>query len=228
MHENTQLTEKVYVYEAPVRLWHWITVLSFTILAITGYFIGAPLPSVSGEASDHYVMGWIRFIHFVAAYFFAVGFLARIYWAFVGNQYSRELFIVPIWRKAWQEGFIETIKWYAFMKKEADKDVGHNPLAQLAMFSMFVLGSILMIVTGFALYSQGTGPGSWSDIVFGWVTPLFGQSLDVHLVHRLGFWFMVLFVMVHIYLVIREDIMSRQTMISTMVNGWRFFKDKRH
>jgi Ni/Fe-hydrogenase 1 B-type cytochrome subunit len=38
---------------------------------------------------------------------------------------------------------------------------------------------------------------------------------------------MVLFVIVHTYLVIREDIMSRQTIISTMVNGWRFFKDKR-
>jgi Ni,Fe-hydrogenase I cytochrome b subunit len=30
-------------------------------LAITGYFIGSPLPSMSGEASDFYVMGYIRF-----------------------------------------------------------------------------------------------------------------------------------------------------------------------
>jgi len=40
-------------------------------------------------------------------------------------------------------------------------------------------------------------------------------------------WYILLFVIVHIYLVVREDIMSRQTMVSTMVNGWRFFKDKR-
>ena len=36
----------VYVYEAPLRLWHWITVLSIIVLSVTGYFIGKPLPSV--------------------------------------------------------------------------------------------------------------------------------------------------------------------------------------
>lgn len=30
-----------------------------------------------------------------------------------------------------------------------------------------------------------------------------------------------------IYIAIREDIMSRQTMVSTMINGWRHFKDSR-
>ena len=38
-----------------------------------------------GEASDHFLMGYIRFAHFAAAYVFAVGFLFRIYWALVGN-----------------------------------------------------------------------------------------------------------------------------------------------
>lgn len=33
----------VYVYEAPVRLWHWINALTITVLAITGYFIANPL-----------------------------------------------------------------------------------------------------------------------------------------------------------------------------------------
>lgn len=221
-HEN--LTGQHYVYEAPVRIWHWVTVIAIVVLGITGYFIGNPLPSMSGEASDHYVMGWIRFLHFVAAYVFAIGFLGRLYWAVVGNQFARELFVVPVWKKSWQLGLIEEIKWYAFLKKEPGKHLGHNPLAQFAMFTMFVLGSVLMIVTGFALYGEGTGPGSWADMMFGWVIPLFGQSLDVHLLHRLGFWLILWFVMVHVYLAIREDIMSRQTTVSTMLNGWRFFK----
>jgi len=35
----------------------------------------------------------------------------------------------------------------------------------------------------------------------------------------------VWFSMIHIYLTIRQDIMSRQSIMSTMVSGWRYFKD---
>ncbi|MDO1777583.1 hydrogenase 1 b-type cytochrome subunit, partial [Escherichia coli] len=37
-----------YVFEAPVRLLHWLTVGCMLVLMVTGYFIGRPLPSVSG------------------------------------------------------------------------------------------------------------------------------------------------------------------------------------
>jgi len=35
----------------------------------------------------------------------------------------------------------------------------------------------------------------------------------------------VLFVIVHIYAAIREDIMGRQSIVSTMISGYRTFKD---
>ena len=38
---------------------------------------------------------------------------------------------------------------------------------------------------------------------------------------------MVIFTMVHIYAAVREDIMSRQSIISSMISGWRTFKDTR-
>jgi len=47
----------------------------------------------------------------------------------------------------------------------------------------------------------------------------------VHSLHRLGMWVTLCFVIVHVYAAIREDIMSRQSLISTMVSGWRMFKD---
>jgi Ni/Fe-hydrogenase 1 B-type cytochrome subunit len=31
--------------------------------------------------------------------------------------------------------------------------------------------------------------------------------------------------MIHVYVAIREDIMSRQSIISSMISGWRNFKD---
>jgi Ni/Fe-hydrogenase 1 B-type cytochrome subunit len=38
-------------------------------------------------------------------------------------------------------------------------------------------------------------------------------------------WYLITFIMIHVYVAIREDIMSRQSLISTMISGWRMFKD---
>ena len=217
----------VYVYELPVRLWHWVTAPCILILAATGYLIGNPAwPLIAGEPFHHFIMGDIRLIHFTAAYILGVGFLLRLYWALVGNKYARELFLPRVWSGEWRHEFWKTLRWYLFLEHESLREVGHNPLAQTAMFLMFVFGVIFQIVTGFALY--GEGAGGWSHALFtSWVIPLFGGSMQVHTWHHLGMWYILIFVIAHVYLVLREDIMSRQTMVSTMINGWRFFKDNR-
>ena len=89
----------------------------------------------------------------------------------------------------------------------------------------FLWIAIFMCLSGFALYSEGLGAGSWADQAFGWMIPLLGGSLDLHVWHRLGMWAIVLFVMIHVYAAIREDIMSKQSMVSTMISGFRMFKD---
>ena len=218
----------VYVYEAPLRLWHWINAICIGILALTGWLIGSPPPTMPGEASDHFLLGYIRFAHFAAGYILIVGFLFRIYWAFVGNEHARQIFLPPIFNRAWWGGVWHEVKWYAFAAREPRKYTGHNPLATLAMHIMLIWGMIFMIVTGFALYGEGTGMGTWQYELFSsWVIPLFGQSQDVHSWHHLGMWLILCFVIIHIYVAIREDIMSRQSLVSTMISGWRMFKDSR-
>lgn len=219
--------QAVYVYETPVRLWHWINAACILLLAVTGYFIGSPLPTMPGEASANFLMGYIRFVHFAAAFVFAIGFVGRMYWALVGNHHAKQLFRLPIFDREFWRGALFELRWYLFLEKEPHKYIGHNPLAQVFMFLMFTLGSIFMIFTGFALYSEGQGEGGWMDKLFGWVIPFFGQSQDVHTLHHLGMWYILLFVMAHVYVAVREDIMSRQSLISTMVSGWRMFKDNR-
>ena len=215
----------VYVYEAPLRLWHWTNAASMVVLAITGYLIASPLPTMPGEATDNFVMGYIRFAHFAAAYIFAIGYVFRFYWSLVGNSHSKQLFRLPIHRKTWWKEMAFEMRWYLFLEKRPKKYIGHNPLAQAAMFVFITLGSLFMIVTGFALYGEGTLPGSWANEMFGWVIPLFGQSQDVHTWHHFGMWFLIIFTIIHVYAAIREDIMSRQSMVSTMISGHRTFKD---
>ncbi|MBS1168075.1 MAG: hupC [Proteobacteria bacterium] len=217
----------IYVYEAPVRLWHWGNALCITILAVTGYFIGSPPPTMPGEASDSFLFGYIRFAHFSAGQVLAVAFLARILWSFWGNKYSRQIFYLPVWEKTWWKGVLRETRWYLFLEKEPYKYIGHNPLAHTAMFAMFTLFNLGMIITGFALYSEGAGRDSWQAKVFGWVFDIWPNSQDVHTLHHLGMWVIVIFAIIHIYAAVREDIMSRQTMISTMISGERQFRDER-
>lgn len=224
--EQVIARKTVYVYEAPVRLWHWINALCILVLAVTGYFIGSPPPSVPGEASANFLFGYIRFAHFAAGQILAVGFLLRIYWAFVGNSHAHQIFVLPLWSGRFWSEVVHEIRWYLFLTQKPKKYVGHNPLAQLAMFFMFTLTILFMIVTGFALYAEGQGIESWQYKLFGWVFSIFPNSQTVHTLHHLGMWVIVLFAIVHIYAAVREDIVSRQSIISTMISGERQFKDE--
>jgi Ni/Fe-hydrogenase 1 B-type cytochrome subunit len=219
-----QLKFPAYVWEAPVRLWHWLMALAMVVLWVTGYFIGTPLASTPGEASENFLMGWIRFAHFSAGYIFAVLFLMRVYWAIVGNKYAREIFMVPVFMLSakWWKDFFNVLSHYLFLRRHANWHAGHNPLAMAAMFGMYLLGTVFMIVTGFSLYGEGLGQGSWAFRMFSsWVIPLFGQPQDVHTWHHMCAWYLFWFTMVHMYFVVREDITSGLTVISTMINGWR-------
>ena len=220
--------QAVYVYEAPVRLWHWINALSIVVLAVTGWFIASPPASEPGQASAHFIMGYIRLFHFSAGYVLLVGLLGRVYWAFAGNRHARQLFTLPVASMGWWREVLFELRWYLFLERAPKKYVGHNPLAQMMMFLLFLLPLLFMIVTGFALYGEGAQAGSWAHVLFtSWVIPLFGESQDVHTWHHMVAWVIVLFVMAHVYTAIREDIMSRQSLVSTMLSGWRMFKDDR-
>jgi Ni/Fe-hydrogenase 1 B-type cytochrome subunit len=217
-----------YVWEAPVRVWHWVMAGAMVVLAVSGYLIGSPMPSVAGgEASEHFFFGYIRFAHFAAAYLFVVVFALRVLWAFVGNAYSREIFTVPLkmltaeyWR-----GFFEQVLDYLFITKQDRPWLGHNPLAMAAMGFMYVLGTLFMICTGFALYGEGLGQNSWAFQAFSsWVLPLMGYSQNVHTLHHLGMWYLIVFTVAHLYMVVRQDICSNETVISTIINGWRVSK----
>ena len=224
-HESTLFP--VYVWELPVRIWHWVMAGCLLVLGTTGYLIGSPPPTLAGEASDHYLFGYIRFAHFAAAYLFAVMFVLRLIWAVIGNRFARELFAVPrdMFRGAWWKGLFSQMRYYLFLQREAEPWQGHNPLAAAGMFFMYVLGAVFMIVTGFALYGEGLGLGSWIYRTFSsWVLPLLGSSENVHTLHHLGMWYLICFTLIHLYMVVREDICAGETVVSTMVNGWRVAK----
>ena len=91
--------DRVYVWEWPVRLAHWLFVGTILILAVTGIYIGNPFLPVQGEATRHFMMGTMKTIHFVAAMVFLIAVFGRILWMFAGNPYARWRQFVPIEKK---------------------------------------------------------------------------------------------------------------------------------
>jgi hypothetical protein len=86
--EDKITLEKVYVWELPVRLTHWVVFFSILVL-VTGYYIGNPFISVPGAATNHFVMGWARAVDMYASIIFVLAVLVRFYWLFAGNSYAR-------------------------------------------------------------------------------------------------------------------------------------------
>jgi Ni/Fe-hydrogenase 1 B-type cytochrome subunit len=214
----------VYVYHAGIRIWHWVTALCIVVLSLTGYFIGSPPPTMTGEASAHFLFGYIRFVHFAAGMILGVAFLLRLYSFIVGGHHARQIFYIPFWNIGWWKELFAEVQWYLFIGKPKEY-IGHNPLAQFAMFSMFLLPLIVLLLTGFALFAEQTGINSGWYTVFGWVFQVAGgDSMTVRTWHQFAMWIILIFSMVHMYMAIREDMTHRQTTISSMISGWRFYR----
>ncbi len=215
---------RVYVWEFPVRLYHWVNALCVVALIVTGFLIGRPvLPQPGGEASFSYLFGWIRFVHFVTAFVFFFNFLARIYWGFVGNQYARWDNFIPLNRRLLARQINEAIDVVRVElmqgKTRAVASVGHNSLAGWTYFASFV-AFLFQAATGFAMYAAMSN--SWLPQLFAWVVPLMGGDLAVRQWHHIMMWFFVLFTMVHVYLVFYHDYVEGRGVISSMAGGWKF------
>ncbi len=213
---------KILVWQLPVRLWHWLNALSIVLLMVTGLYIGNPIfsPVENGNA-DQFVMGWARIIHFVSAFVFMIGLLVRIYWAFVGNKYTR----FSILRKGFWSGLWETIKFYLFLPNKKPHYIGHNPLAQLAYWVIFGGCSILLSLTGLFLFTEPQR-GSVLESMFSWIGWLFGGSFTTRSIHHWAAWGVVVFVVLHIYLAIREDYLARNGTMSSIFSGYKIDKKK--
>jgi len=191
--------------------------MCIVILAVTGLFIGNPYSI--GRSASAFSMGWIRFIHFTAAYLFTVSVACRVVWSFIGNKYAgwREFF--PLATARGREKMRKMMRYYLLLDKQVPETVGHNPLATTAYASLFLL-YIVMILTGFALYAEHA-PGSWMFRTMGFMYALV-SSQGMRLIHHLSMWFIFGFVINHIYSAWLMDIKEHGSEISSMFSGYKF------
>ena len=215
--------KRIYVWEFPVRLYHWINGFCVLFLLVTGYLIGNPLAiQYSTEAYQQYWFGTVRFIHFVTAFVFFFNHLVRIYWGFVGNEYSRWYNFIPYKPSQWKEIW-EVLKVDILQRDVKGKiSIGHNALAGFVYFISFLV-FLFQSFTGFALYSSMSS--SFFPKLFAWIVPLMGGDFSVRQWHHMGMWFFVTFAIIHIYLVFYHDYVEGRATTSSMVGGWKFERE---
>ncbi len=213
---------QLYIWQLPVRFFHWLNALSVFVLGVTGFFIAKPLPIMSaGDASSQYYFGILRFVHFLFAYIFFVNFLGRLYWGFTGNEFSRWKNYIPRSKDKWKE-VLQVLCLDIFMIcKLPIKSYGVNALAGI-IYGMMYLAIVFQIFTGFALYSV-MNPG-WFPHLFSWVIPLMGGIAIVRHWHHFFTWIFVAFTIMHIYLSWYHDYLEGRGTISSMVGGWKFIE----
>lgn len=210
----------VYLWEWPIRAMHWVAVACLVVLTVTGLYIGRPYFMTSGEASAHYLMGWVRFAHFSAAAVLVMTAVVRGYWLFMGNKYERLPALFPVRPRDWVN-LVKMVKFYLMIEPEkAPRYLGHNPLQQLSYTGMYAIAAT-MVATGFALYGQAT-PGGVIYSLTNWIGPLFGGMPVVRFVHHALTWTFLIFIPIHVYLAIRADHLERTGVISSIVSGGRF------
>ena len=213
--ERSCLYEK-YVWEVPVRVTHWVNFLAIITLSVTGIYIGSP-KTLTHEPSQ-FVMGWIRFVHFVAAYAFSISVLARLYWMLVGNRYANWREFFPMLTGKGRKLMLETFKYYTFIGKKAPHPVGHNALAGAAYAAVFIL-YLVMMGTGFALYAEHA-PQSFIHKLTGWLFVLFSNQ-GMRLTHHMVMWLLIAFAIHHVYSAWLMDVKERGGVMSSIFSGYK-------
>jgi Ni/Fe-hydrogenase 1 B-type cytochrome subunit len=204
---------RIYVWQVPVRLTHWVTAGCIVVLSLTGGYIADPFLIPPGGS----VMTTVRLVHMITAFTLMASLLLRLVWMVTGNRFARWSAFVPTTRFQATEVFRQAA-FYAFLRKEIPKVLGHNQLAAAAYLLLFVL-LFVETVTGFALDAlQGTQP--WATL-FGWVLDLLGTQL-VRVIHHLAMWAILAIALFHVYSSVLVDHLEKNGLVSSIFSGYKY------
>jgi Ni/Fe-hydrogenase 1 B-type cytochrome subunit len=212
-HHGDTRRQRLYVWQIPVRLTHWVTAGAIVVLSVTGLYIADPFLLPPGGA----VMTTVRLVHILAAIVFLVSGIVRTWWLLAGNRFARWSAFIPTSRYQATEVFRQA-GFYMFIRKEIPKVLGHNQLAASAYLVLFFL-LLVETVTGFALDGLlGSEPGA---TIFGWLVQLVGPQ-EIRLVHHLAMWMILAIALFHVYSCILVDHVEKNGLMSSIVSGSKF------
>ncbi len=208
-------TVAVYVWQYPIRLFHWGMVLSIAVLSFTGYYIHNPF--IIGQVNRPFLMGWFRFVHEAFGMFLIALFLMRLYLFFAGNRWVRWRQYVPLRAEQFRE-MLEVTKFYLFMRPTAVSKIGHNAMAAfsyVALYAMIVAES----VTGLVLYNW-LRHSPLLNVLVGWI-PRFVSIQNLRLIHYFLMFCFIAFGVLHVHLCMLISREEKRGLMDSIFIGYK-------
>lgn len=185
MSEVIAMKEQRYLrHDLTERIVHWLMAGSVIVLIVTGLQVRFP------GCMQWWSMNTARFLHFVFMYLFIFSWLFHLYHT-LAVEFHEE---ITGWRDI--RKIPQVLKYYLFMSDEHPLFVKYNAL-QKAGYNMLEVLILIQVVTGICLY--------WPTRLMG-LTDLLGGLMAVRIVHDFMNYVFISFIIVHVYLVVLEDI----------------------
>ncbi|MDO9304086.1 MAG: cytochrome b/b6 domain-containing protein [Sulfuricurvum sp.] len=218
-----------------MRIIHWVNAICMVGAVITGLYIGHPYYQtfMADGAVDKYVMAWNRYGHFIIAIIFDVTSVLIAYLYFFSRFEKPYKKLIPNAKNIVE--FKAVLINLLTLNRKKEFDSSHADSFNTVYFTIFHLLLVWMLFTGLQLYVHGLGSGissigSWwpwmLHLVTDWTIPVTGGSLmDVRIAHHMSMWFIVCWVVFHIYYQVWRTIFWKEADIAIVIGGSKFVKD---
>ena len=174
-------------FPVPIRVWHWINIVSWMLLLVSGLYIRYPWFAGGREM--------MRLVHYVFMYIITANLIFRFVYLYMAGNW-RDYLTFDRQDLPWA---ISVARYYSFTGPPYDHFKKFNPMQRPAYPAVWAMLS-LQAITGFLIWRPGlAGP----------LTGLFGGAADMaawmRLIHQINMRLMVVLVAMHSFLGTMED-----------------------
>jgi Ni/Fe-hydrogenase 1 B-type cytochrome subunit len=228
---------KVERMTAAMRIIHWANAIFMIVAIFTGFYIAGPYYQalVTEPAVHKYLMAWNRLWHFIAAIIFDVTSIIVVYLYFFSRFEKSYKKLIPTAQnlKEFKEVFLNLIT----LNRRKTFDSSHSDSFNTVYFTIFHLLLIFMLFTGLQLYVVGlesgvSSIGAWwpwlLHVSTDWTIPATGGDLmTVRIAHHITMWFIIVWVVFHIYYQIWRTIFWEEGDLAIVVGGSKYVKEQK-
>lgn len=224
-------------WDASVRWFHWINVLSILFLAGTGTLIWNA--GEFGIVGDHKAL--LKTVHVIGGYVFVINLLWRLIWAFVGSSSARWPVLLPFGKDMLRK-LQQQIRDIAAGQPTYSAD--HTPLARIMISVLLMLmiaqGTTGLVLAGTDVYMPPFGgyfaewvtegdaerlaalkPGSRDFVVDDAYTQMRHFREPFYELHKLVFFALLAFIIMHIAANVIAEVCFATGQISAMFSGFK-------
>jgi Ni/Fe-hydrogenase b-type cytochrome subunit len=226
--------KKIQRMTAFMRINHWVVAICMVAAVVTGLYIGHPYYQsfIADPAVGKFVMAWNRWVHFMAAIIFDVSSIVVAYLYFFSRfeKPYKKLIPTPSNIKEFAMVFVNLITFNRVKKF----DSSHADSFNAVFFFVFHVLLLWMLLSGLQLYVHGLASGissigSWWPAMLHFATDWTvafcgGTYMDVRYWHHMSMYFILTWVMIHVYYQIWRTIFWQEGDISIVIGGSKFVK----